>query len=126
MVRENGELSPLQIHAVLDVSMETVRRDLRVLESQGLIRRSYGRVAPVESGAFETSLAMRARINPEEKGRLAAALIAELGEAQIIYIDEGYTEELIAQRLPDNRRLAVVTQRSLSPACSRRGRTSKS
>src|SRR6476620_1661271 len=109
LVRDNGELSPLQIHAVLDVSMETVRRDLRVLESQGLIRRSYGRVAPVESGAFETSLAMRARISPEEKGRLAAALIAELGEAQIIYIDEGYTEELIAQRFPDNRRLAVVT-----------------
>jgi DeoR family fructose operon transcriptional repressor len=109
LVREKGELSPPQIQAVLDVSMETVRRDLRALESQGLIRRSYGRVAPVESGAFETSLAMRTRISPEEKGRIATALIPELGEAQIIYLDEGYTEELIAQRLPDNRRLAIVT-----------------
>jgi DeoR/GlpR family transcriptional regulator of sugar metabolism len=109
LVRDNGELSPVQLHAVLDVSMETVRRDLRTLESQGLIRRSYGRVAPVESGAFETSLAMRSRINPEEKGRLATALIDKLGESQIIYIDEGYTEELIAQRLPSDRRIAVVT-----------------
>src|SRR6185295_15517468 len=83
LVRDNGELSPAQLHAVLDVSMETLRRDLRTLESQGLIRRSYGRVAP--------------------------ALIDKLGESQIIYIDEGYTEELIAQRLPSDRRIAVVT-----------------
>jgi DeoR family transcriptional regulator, fructose operon transcriptional repressor len=109
LVRENGELSPHQLHAVLDVSMETVRRDLRVLESQGLIRRSYGRIAPVESGAFETSLSMRKTINPQEKARLATAVVSKLGEAQIIYIDEGYTEELIAQRLPSDRRLAVVT-----------------
>jgi DeoR/GlpR family transcriptional regulator of sugar metabolism len=45
---------------------------------------------------------MRSLINPEEKGRLAAAVVARLDEAQIIYLDEGYTEQLIAQRLPDN------------------------
>lgn len=109
LVRDNGELSPIQLRAVLDVSLETLRRDLRVLESQGLIRRGYGRVAPVESGAFETSLAMRSQINTEEKTRLAAAVVSKLGEAQIIYLDEGYTEELIAQRLPDNRHLSIVT-----------------
>jgi DeoR/GlpR family transcriptional regulator of sugar metabolism len=109
LIREKGEVSPTQLHEVLDVSLETVRRDLRALESQGLIRRTYGRVAPVESGAFETSLSMRRLINPEEKGRLAAAVVSRLDEAQIIYLDEGYTEQLIAQRLPDNVRMTVVT-----------------
>jgi len=109
LIREKGELSPMQLPAVLQVSMETVRRDLRALESQGLVRRTYGRVVPVESGAFETSLAMRSQINPEEKLRLAAAVVERLGESQLVYLDEGYTEQLIAQRLPDHLRLTIVT-----------------
>jgi DeoR family fructose operon transcriptional repressor len=109
LLRDKGEVSPAQLNVVLGVSLETLRRDLRTLESQGLIRRSYGRVAPVESGAFETSLSMRSQINLEEKARIAAAVVSKIGEAQIIYLDEGYTEQLIAQRLPDDRRLTIVT-----------------
>jgi len=109
MVREHGELDVVVANTLLGVSLETTRRDLRALESQGLIRRSYGRVFPVESSSFETSLAVRNQINPEEKNRIAAATIARLGEAQTIFIDEGYTTELIAQRLPDDRRLTIVT-----------------
>ena len=97
------------VDALLDVSLETIRRDLRMLESQGLIRRSYGRVFAVESGVFETPLAARHTINPEEKGRIADAIITRLGEAQTIFIDEGFQTQLIAQRLPDERRLTIVT-----------------
>jgi DeoR family fructose operon transcriptional repressor len=109
MVREHGELDVVAANAILGVSLETTRRDLRALESQGLIRRSYGRVFPVESSAFESSLAVRNQINPEEKSRIATATVARIGEAQTIFIDEGYTTELIAQRLPDDLRLTIVT-----------------
>lgn len=109
MVRDHGELEVADANALLHVSLETIRRDLRVLESQGLVRRSYGRVFPVESGAFETSLAIRHQINPEEKARIAAAVIPKIGDAQTLFIDEGFQTQLIAQRLPDDRRLTVVT-----------------
>jgi DeoR/GlpR family transcriptional regulator of sugar metabolism len=61
---------------LLGVSAETIRRDLRVLESRGLIRRAYGVAYPVESSAFESALAMRSNINPEEKVRVANAMKA--------------------------------------------------
>jgi DeoR family fructose operon transcriptional repressor len=109
MVREHGELDVSAANALFDVSLETTRRDLRLLESEGQIRRSYGRVFPVESGAFESSLAVRNQINPEEKGRIAKAVIPKIGEAQIIFIDEGFQTQLIAQNLPDDRRFTVVT-----------------
>ena len=109
LVRENGELEVTAVDSLLDVSLETIRRDLRALEAQGLIRRSYGRVFAVESGVFETSLAARTTINPEEKGRIASAVVGRLGEAQTIFIDEGFQTQLIAQRLPDDRRLTIVT-----------------
>lgn len=109
LVRDNGELEVNAANALLDVSLETLRRDLRMLESQGLIRRSYGRVFAVESGVFETALAVRHTINPEEKARIASALVDRMGEAQTLFIDEGYQTQLIAQRLPDDRRLTIVT-----------------
>lgn len=94
---------------LLAVSAETIRRDLRALESQGLIRRGYGVAYPVESGAFESALAVRSNINPEEKLRIASALIPRIGEAQTVFIDEGYQMQLVAQRLPVDRPLTVVT-----------------
>ncbi len=109
MVRDHGEIEVAAANALLGVSLETLRRDLRILESQGLIRRTYGRVFPVESGAFETPLAVRPQINPEEKMRIAAAVIPKIGESQTLFLDEGYQTQLIAQRLPDDRRLTVVT-----------------
>jgi DeoR/GlpR family transcriptional regulator of sugar metabolism len=99
----------VDVHTLIGVSLETVRRDLRSLEAQGLIRRSYGRVFPVESGGFETGLEIRRSINREEKVRIAHAVIPRLGTAQTIFIDEGFNTELIAAALPSDRRLTVVT-----------------
>ena len=93
----------------LRVSPETVRRDLRMLEAQGLVSREYGVVQAVESGRFESTLAVRADINPEEKSRIATAAVQRLGEAQTVFIDEGFTTQLIAQRLPEQVPLTVVT-----------------
>ena len=81
--------------ALLGVSAETIRRDLRVLESRGLIRRAYGVAYPVESSAFESALEMRSNINPEEKVRVANAVIQRLGDAKTIFIDEGYQTQLV-------------------------------
>lgn len=109
LVRDEGSLDVSRLHDLLGASFDTVRRDLRVLEGQRLVRRGYGRVFAVERGAFETSLAMRQQINPEEKRRIADAVIPKIGEAQIIYLDEGYQTELIAERLPEERELTIVT-----------------
>lgn len=95
--------------ALLGVSAETVRRDLRALEDQGLVRRGYGVAYPVESGAFESALEVRSAINPEEKQRIASAVIPRIGEAQTLFIDEGYQTQLVAQRLPLDRPFTVVT-----------------
>jgi DeoR/GlpR family transcriptional regulator of sugar metabolism len=109
MVRDHGELAPTQLNGLLGVSLETIRRDLRIMEAQGLVRRSYGRVFPVESGAFETPLSVRSQVSPEEKMRIAAAAVEQIRDAQLIFVDEGYTPELIARNLPQDRRLTVVT-----------------
>ena len=109
LVRDHGRLEVSSVSSALKVSPETVRRDLRLLEAQGLVTRAYGVVQAVESGRFESPLSVRADINPEEKSRIAAAAVQRIGEAQTLFIDEGFTSQLIAQRLPDQVPLTVVT-----------------
>lgn len=109
MIRTSGRLDVAELPKRLGVSAETVRRDLRALESRGVIRRGYGVAYPVESGAFESALDARTNINPEEKLRIADAAVTKLGDARTIYIDEGYQTQLVAQRLPSDRPLTIVT-----------------
>ncbi|WP_328767035.1 DeoR/GlpR family DNA-binding transcription regulator [Streptomyces sp. NBC_00286] len=107
--RRSGSVDVGKLAAELGVSKETVRRDLNLLEAQGLVRRTHGGAHPVESAGFETTLAFRTTEHVPEKSRIAAAAAALLGDAETVYIDEGYTPQLIAAALPRDRPLTVVT-----------------
>ena len=93
----------------LGVAKETVRRDLRALEDHGLVRRTHGGAYPVESAGFETTLAFRATSHVPEKRRVAAAAAELIGDAETVFVDEGFTPQLIAEALPTDRPLTVVT-----------------
>ena len=109
MARRAGVVDVGKLAADLGVSKETVRRDLRVLEQHGLVRRTHGGAYPVESAGFETTLAFRTTMHVPEKSRIATAAAELLGDAETVYIDEGFTPQLIAQALPRDRPLTVVT-----------------
>ena len=107
--RRTGSVDVGALAAELGVAKETVRRDLRVLEQHGLLRRTHGGAYPVESPGFETTLAYRTTMYVPEKRRIAAAAADLLGEAETVFIDEGFTPQLIAEALPRDRPLTVVT-----------------
>jgi DeoR/GlpR family transcriptional regulator of sugar metabolism len=107
--RERGSVDVTQLAAELSVAPETIRRDLRVLERNGLVRRTHGGAYPVETARFETSLAVRTTRRVPEKRRIAAAAVAQLGDAETVFIDEGFTPQLIAEALPAGPPLTVVT-----------------
>jgi DeoR family fructose operon transcriptional repressor len=109
LTREQGELNVTAAAERLSVSVETLRRDLAVLEERGLVRRQYGSAYPVESLGFETDLGHRAGEWLAEKQRIAAEAVRHLEEAESVFIDEGYLPSLIAQQLPGGRPLTVVT-----------------
>ncbi|HWC79000.1 MAG TPA: DeoR/GlpR family DNA-binding transcription regulator [Pseudonocardiaceae bacterium] len=108
-LRADGRLDVRKLAANLGVSAETVRRDLRLLEHHGLIRRVHGGAYPVESPSFETTLASRTTHHIADKRRIAAAAAELVGDAETVFVDEGITPQLIAEALPTDRPLTVVT-----------------
>lgn len=113
--RGNGHIDVTDLAHQLDVAAETVRRDLRVLEEHGLLRRTHGGAYPVESAGYESTLARRSGSWVAEKRRIAAAAIDQLGDAETVYLDEGFTPQLVAEELVSvGRPLTVVTSSLVS------------
>jgi DeoR/GlpR family transcriptional regulator of sugar metabolism len=117
LARHQGRVDVTSMAVDLAVAPETIRRDLRVLADTGLVRRTYGGAYPVEGAGFETGLAQRESLHVGDKRRIAAEAVKLLGEAETVYVDEGYTPQLLAALLPGDRPLTVVTA-SLSTAAA--------
>jgi DeoR family transcriptional regulator, fructose operon transcriptional repressor len=109
LARSEGGVEVVRLASELGVAPETVRRDLRVLEQHGLIRRTHGGAYPVETATFETTLATRTTRWVPQKRRIAAAAAGLIGDAATIFLDEGFTPQLIAEALPTDRPLTVLT-----------------
>src|SRR3954471_18010940 len=107
--RRAGRVEVAALAELRDVTPETVRRDLTVLERHGVLRRVHGGAIPVERLGFEPTLSVRETVMTEEKERIARAALAELPEAGTILLDAGSTTARLADALPVDRELTVVT-----------------
>lgn len=121
LARRAGGVEVEHLATELAVSRETVRRDLSVLEGHGLVRRTHGGAYPLESAGFETTLAFRTTQLVPEKSRIAVAAAGLVGDAETVFVDEGFTPKLVAEALPDDRPLTIVTA-SLAVASTLAGR----
>ena len=109
VARESGRVDVTSAADHFGVAAETIRRDMKTLERNGLIRRSYGSAYPVVRSVFETDLASRETNHHVEKLRIAEEAARHLDEAEAVFVDEGYLPQLLAQSLPPERSLTVVT-----------------
>jgi DeoR family transcriptional regulator of aga operon len=103
-----------ELIARIGTSPATVRRDLRRLERQGLVRRAHGVVAMAESAAFEPFLGdpgfrEQVRHMAAEKRRIAAAAAALVQEGEAIALAAGTTVAQMTRPLRSRRELTIVT-----------------
>ncbi|GIF67891.1 DeoR family transcriptional regulator [Asanoa ishikariensis] len=108
LARAQGRVDVTALAEGLQVTAETVRRDLTVLERAGVLRRVHGGAIPVERIGFEPALAARDSVLITEKERIAKAALAELPDEGSVILDAGSTTARLAHALPTDRELSVV------------------
>ncbi|QAY62610.1 DeoR/GlpR transcriptional regulator [Xylanimonas allomyrinae] len=107
--RADGRVEVATLAAELDVTPETVRRDLTQLERRGLLRRVHGGAIPLEHLGFERGVDTRQGVHSAEKQAIAQAALAELPDGGSLILDAGTTTYRLAELLPADRELSVVT-----------------
>lgn len=110
-VTARGRMSVAEIAHEYDVTTETVRRDLSVLEQLGLVRRVHGGAVPATAlTSMELGLGERDVANTAAKERIARAALDLLPPAGgTVLIDAGSTTARLAVALPRTHRLVVFT-----------------
>lgn len=92
----------------LDVSTETVRRDLTDLSERGLINRTYG--GATRPMSLEPAIAEREQMMVAERERIANAAVALVEDNDILMIGGGATTLHFARRLSAERNhLTIIT-----------------
>jgi DeoR family fructose operon transcriptional repressor len=107
--RRAGRVEVAALADVLGVAAETVRRDLTALERRGSLRRVHGGAIPVERLEIEPTLATRTGRLTEVKRRIAARALDELPSGGSIILDAGSTTQAVAELLPPDIDLTVLT-----------------
>lgn len=108
LIAERGYMNIDELANLLDVSTQTVRRDIRKLSEQGLITRHHGgagRASSVVNTAFE----QREVSQTEEKKAIAEAVADYIPDGSTIFITIGTTVEHVARALLNHNHLRIIT-----------------
>jgi DeoR/GlpR family transcriptional regulator of sugar metabolism len=98
-----------ELSQALGVSEVTVRKDLDVLESVGVLTRVHGGAVVSGRGRLELYFATRQQEHLEEKRRIAQAAAALIHSEQRIFLDASTTALQVARLIKDREDLVVVT-----------------
>jgi DeoR family fructose operon transcriptional repressor len=107
-LRRTGRVDANDIAGELGVTRETIRKDLIVLERQGLLRRVHGGAVPVAYLSYEPAVETRTEYTTE-KARIAKAALAHVPKRGSVLIDAGSTAGQLVEIFPGDRELTVYT-----------------
>jgi DeoR family transcriptional regulator, aga operon transcriptional repressor len=104
----NGTISVADLAASFDVSPATIRRDLRLLDSQRLLERTHGG-AMSQGVLYELPLRYKGARQREQKLRIAREAASRVPDGAAIGLTGGTTTTEVARALVDRQTLTVVT-----------------
>ncbi len=111
-IRQNGRVFVKELSHHLHVSAVTIRQDLRSLEEEGLLERTYGgAVQRANAGLYppELSFDVRQSKQVEAKGAIAATAAAHVHEGDAIALDASTTSYAMVPHLKMLGKLTIVT-----------------
>ncbi|OYU93621.1 MAG: DeoR family transcriptional regulator [Burkholderiales bacterium PBB5] len=108
-VRELGSVTVEALAERFGVTLQTVRRDVKLLSDAGLLARFHGGVRLPASTTENIAYRQRQQLNDEPKRRIARAVAAAVPEGSSLFLNIGTTTEAIARELLGHQGLRVIT-----------------
>lgn len=103
LLAEQGRISNAEIQNLFQISYDSAKRDLRILEEQGLLKRTHGGAIPARQVGANCikDLAPDERVREVKENYLAIAkkAVQEIAENDVVYITNASVGFLMAQNM---------------------------
>jgi len=106
-LQRDGQVLSSELSKTLQVSEDTIRRDLRELATTGMLQRVHGGALPRSPAS--ASFKERQQQAPGAKAAIAQAAVQLIRQDQVLILDGGTTLLQVAQHLPPDLRATVIT-----------------
>jgi DeoR/GlpR family transcriptional regulator of sugar metabolism len=107
LLQRDGQVLASELSKNLQVSEDTIRRDLRELANAGVLQRVHG--GALLRSPIPASFTVRQKQTAEAKVAIAKAAVKLIRNDQVIILDGGTTPLQVAQHLPPDLRATVIT-----------------
>ncbi len=109
LIRSGAAVKVADLSAEFGASESTIRRDLREMESSGMLERTHGGALLAEGTRNEPTFVEKSGLNLAEKVAIARAAAELVKDGDSIILDAGTTTLQMVQFLQGRRNLTVVT-----------------
>lgn len=106
-LQQEGRVLAKQLSQQLQLSEDTIRRDLRELASEGLLQRVHGGALPASPALAD--LSARRDVSRDDKLAIARTASGMAKNGQTLFLDGGTSAVAVARALSDNLAATVVT-----------------
>ncbi|MDF2941168.1 MAG: DeoR family transcriptional regulator [Herbinix sp.] len=115
LLEQHGSINVAHLSNYFEASKETIRRDLRELEQDGLLVRTHGGAIPMEtkhisqSGSVEPPVKERELNNFQEKQAICKKAVSFIQSDDNVYVDNSSTTIYLAQYVPYDMQVTFIT-----------------
>lgn len=108
-LHEQGFVNVTELSEELNVSVVTIRKDLKLLESRKLLFRTHGSATPSNPFITERNIHEKEKISVDQKVRIAKAAMMSIEPSDSIIMGSGSTILELANQLKTVKPLTVIT-----------------
>jgi DeoR/GlpR family transcriptional regulator of sugar metabolism len=108
-IETEGSIAVADLSRRFAVSEMTIRRDLRALENEGLLRRVYGGAISARGRGYEPPYLVRAAKQGGDKQRIGQRAAELVYDGDSIALDVGTTTLEVARHLKGKQNLTIIT-----------------
>ena len=109
IVNIKGSVHVSDLSIKMNVTEETIRRDLETLDQQQLLKRTHGGAVALENNRLELSFNLRKDKNSGQKKEIAQKAISLINPGDTIFMDASSTSLYLARELVNMDHITIIT-----------------
>jgi len=109
ILAEKGKVNVNDLASELNVSTETIRKDLDQMDKENKLKKVYGGAVKISYDLIEPSQLSRENVHIEEKRKIGKAAADLVLDHEVIIVDEGSTTLQMIMHLSQKKNITLIT-----------------